>query len=53
MPVEFIGMIGTQHASEIHPPSGPLVDVLGDRHVVTRLDPAEMRLEQADGRLAT
>ncbi|WP_432988324.1 LLM class flavin-dependent oxidoreductase [Dactylosporangium sp. CA-233914] len=26
MTVEFIGMIGTQHASEIHAPSGPLVD---------------------------
>src|SRR3954468_12719640 len=26
MPVEFIGMIGTQHASEIHPPAGALVD---------------------------
>jgi alkanesulfonate monooxygenase len=25
MPVEFIGMIGTQHASEIHPPAGPAV----------------------------
>ncbi|MEW2547381.1 LLM class flavin-dependent oxidoreductase [Streptomyces sp. NPDC047002] len=24
--VEFIGMIGTQHASEIHTPSGPAVD---------------------------
>lgn len=27
MSVEFIGMIGTQHASEIHPPQGPLVDL--------------------------
>lgn len=26
MPVEFIGMLGTQAGSEIHPPSGPLVD---------------------------
>lgn len=26
MTVEFIGMIGTQHVSEIHPPSGPTVD---------------------------
>ena len=26
MTVEFIGMIGTQHASEIHPPTGPLVN---------------------------
>ncbi len=26
MPVEFIGMIGTQPASEIHPPRGPVVD---------------------------
>ena len=26
MSVEFIGMIGTQHASEIHPPTGPVVD---------------------------
>lgn len=24
--VEFIGQIGTQHASEIHPPSGPAID---------------------------
>jgi alkanesulfonate monooxygenase len=27
MSVEFIGMIGTQHASEIHPPRGPIIDV--------------------------
>ena len=27
MSVEFIGFIGTQHASEIHPPSGPAIDV--------------------------
>lgn len=27
MSVEFIGFIGTQHASEIHPPSGPTLDV--------------------------
>jgi alkanesulfonate monooxygenase len=26
MPVEFLGMIATQHASEIHPMEGPLVD---------------------------
>jgi len=26
MPVEFIGFIGAQHASEIHPPSGPVLD---------------------------
>ena len=26
MTVEFIGMIGTQHASEIHPRGGPVVD---------------------------
>jgi alkanesulfonate monooxygenase len=26
MSVEFLGMIGTQLASEIHPPSGPVVD---------------------------
>ncbi len=26
MSVEFIGMLGTQSGSEIHPPSGPLVD---------------------------
>ena len=26
MPVEFIGQIGTQHGSEIHPPSGPAID---------------------------
>ncbi|HEY6420472.1 MAG TPA: LLM class flavin-dependent oxidoreductase [Candidatus Binataceae bacterium] len=27
MSVEFIGMIGTQPASEIHPPKGPAIDV--------------------------
>ena len=27
MGVEFIGMIGTQAASEIHPPRGPVIDV--------------------------
>jgi alkanesulfonate monooxygenase len=27
MGVEFIGMIGTQPASEIHPPRGPVIDV--------------------------
>ena len=27
MSVEFIGMIGTQHASEIHTPQGPIIDV--------------------------
>jgi alkanesulfonate monooxygenase len=27
MSVEFIGMIGTQHASEIHPPRGAIIDV--------------------------
>jgi len=27
MSVEFIGMIGTQHYSEIHPPQGPAIDV--------------------------
>ena len=27
MSVEFIGFIGTQHASEIHPPTGPAIDV--------------------------
>ena len=27
MSVEFIGMIGTQPASEIHPPRGPAIDV--------------------------
>jgi alkanesulfonate monooxygenase len=27
MSVEFIGFIGTQHASEIHPPFGPAIDV--------------------------
>ncbi|MGO9602749.1 MAG: LLM class flavin-dependent oxidoreductase [Candidatus Binataceae bacterium] len=27
MSVEFIGMIGTQAASEIHPPKGPAIDV--------------------------
>src|SRR5713226_7910290 len=27
MSVEFIGMIGTQHYSEIHPPRGPAIDV--------------------------
>ena len=27
MSVEFIGMIGTQYASEIHPPKGPAVDI--------------------------
>lgn len=27
MSVEFIGMIGTQSASEIHPPKGPAIDV--------------------------
>lgn len=26
MPVEFIGYIGTQHQSEIHPPQGPVID---------------------------
>jgi alkanesulfonate monooxygenase len=26
MPVEFIGYIGTQHQSEIHPPRGPVID---------------------------
>ncbi|KRA56239.1 alkanesulfonate monooxygenase [Caulobacter sp. Root655] len=26
MSVEFIGYIGTQHQSEIHPPSGPVID---------------------------
>src|SRR4051812_39019143 len=26
MTVEFIGMISTQHGSEIHPPSGPVID---------------------------
>ena len=26
MTVEFVGMIGTQHASEIHPPAGPVID---------------------------
>lgn len=26
MPVEFIGMVATQSASEIHPPAGPIVD---------------------------
>jgi alkanesulfonate monooxygenase len=26
MTVEFVGMIGTQHASEIHAPSGPVID---------------------------
>jgi alkanesulfonate monooxygenase len=26
MSVEFIGMIGTQHASEIHAPTGPVID---------------------------
>ncbi|WP_426043932.1 LLM class flavin-dependent oxidoreductase [Caulobacter sp. DWR3-1-2] len=26
MPVEFIGYIGTQHQSEIHPASGPVID---------------------------
>jgi alkanesulfonate monooxygenase len=26
MTVEFIGMIGTQHASEIHAPTGPVID---------------------------
>jgi alkanesulfonate monooxygenase len=27
MSVEFIGMIGTQAASEIHPPRGPVIDI--------------------------
>ena len=27
MSVEFIGMIGTQAASEIHPPRGPAIDI--------------------------
>ena len=27
MSVEFIGMIGTQHASEIHAPHGPIIDI--------------------------
>jgi alkanesulfonate monooxygenase len=27
MSVEFIGMIGTQHASETHPPRGPHIDI--------------------------
>src|SRR3984893_8846725 len=27
MSVEFIGMIGTQPASEIHPPRGPAIDI--------------------------
>jgi len=27
MGVEFIGMIGTQHYSEIYPPRGPAIDV--------------------------
>jgi alkanesulfonate monooxygenase len=27
MSVEFIGMIGTRHYSEIHPPSGPAIDI--------------------------
>ncbi|MEV0130212.1 LLM class flavin-dependent oxidoreductase [Dactylosporangium sp. NPDC050688] len=26
MTVEFVGMIGTQHASEIHAPAGPVID---------------------------
>ncbi|CAN5530241.1 LLM class flavin-dependent oxidoreductase [soil metagenome] len=26
MPVEFIGFVGTQHVSEIHPASGPAID---------------------------
>ncbi len=26
MPVEFIGIIGTQHQSEIHPAAGPVID---------------------------
>jgi alkanesulfonate monooxygenase len=26
MPVEFIGIIGTQHQSEIHPAQGPVID---------------------------
>ena len=26
MPVEFIGFVGAQNASEIHPPSGPAID---------------------------
>jgi hypothetical protein len=26
MPVEFIGYIGTQHQSEIHPAQGPVID---------------------------
>src|SRR5580700_11497402 len=32
MSVEFIGMIGTQPASEIHPPHGPSIDVDYVRH---------------------
>ncbi|TCK20948.1 LLM class flavin-dependent oxidoreductase [Pseudonocardia endophytica] len=35
MTVEFIGMIGTQHVSEIHPPSGPPVDPDFVRRFVT------------------
>ena len=27
MPIEFIGMIATREASEIRPPTGPVVDV--------------------------
>ncbi|MBW0102688.1 LLM class flavin-dependent oxidoreductase [Pseudonocardia sp. KRD291] len=34
MSVEFIGMIGTQHVSEIHPPTGPAVDPAFVRHFV-------------------
>lgn len=26
MPVEFIGYIGANHSSEIHPPKGPVLD---------------------------
>lgn len=35
MTVEFIGMIGTQHVSEIHRPSGPLVNPEFVRRFVT------------------
>ena len=35
MPVEFVGQIGTQHGSEIHPPSGPAIDPGFVRRFVT------------------
>ncbi|GAA4781262.1 LLM class flavin-dependent oxidoreductase [Actinomycetospora chlora] len=38
MGVEFVGMIGTQHVSEIHPASGPPIDPDFVRRIVTAHD---------------